>query len=149
MKVARLLLAVAVVTAAVAVAPARAEDAGTQRFGAKVTAKTPVDIAALVQAPEKFKGKVVRLEGVVKDVCQGRGCWIEVADDKGVSFLARSLDEKVLVPKDCKGRRVVVQGKVTTLPSKVKAEKAEGHACPKPEWVVATQGVELMAAETR
>ncbi len=147
MKVAHLLIAGVVLAAAFVVAPARAGDDGTQRFGAKITAKQPVDIAALAATPEKFKGKVVRLEGTVKEVCQGRGCWVEVADAKGASFLARSLDEKVLVPKDCKGRKVVVQGKVTTLPSKVKAEQAEGHACPKPEWVVATQGIELMAAE--
>lgn len=128
---------------ALAGAPGNAGDAAVARYGAKVKAGKPVDIAALAQAPEKFKGKTVRLEGVVKDVCQGRGCWIEVADPSGASFLARSLDEKVLVPKDCKGYRVVVQGVVKALPTKVKMEKAEGHACPKPEWVVATRGVEL------
>ncbi len=127
-------------------APVRAEGTPVERYGAKVTSKKPVDIAKLAQSPEKFKGKKVRLEGVVKDVCQGRGCWIEVADANGASFLARSLDESVLVPKDCKGRRVVVQGVVTVLPQKVKEEPAEGHTCPKPEWVLSTQGVELAAA---
>lgn len=125
---------------------ALAGDAPVQRYGAKVTAKKPVVIAQLAQSPAKFKGKTVRLEGTVKDVCQGKGCWIEVADETGASFLARSLDESVLVPKDCKGRKVVVQGVVTTLPQKVHEEKPEGHACPKPEWVLSTQGVELAAA---
>lgn len=124
-----------------------AGDAPAQRYGAKVTAKKPVNIGQLAQAPEKFKGKTVRLEGTVKDVCQGMGCWIEVQDPSGASFLAKSLDESVLVPKDCKGRKVVVQGVVMTLPQKAHEEKpAEGHACPKPTWVVSTQGVELAAA---
>jgi hypothetical protein len=43
-----------------------------------------------------------------------------------------------------KGRKVVVQGVVKALPRTIKEEpKEEGHACPKPEWVVATQGLEL------
>jgi hypothetical protein len=38
----------------------------------------------------------------------------------------------------------VVQGVVKALPRTVKEEpKEEGHACPRPEWVVATQGIEL------
>lgn len=123
-----------------------AGDAAPQRYGAKVTAKKPVNIGQLAQSPAKFKGKTVRLEGTVKDVCQGMGCWIEVQDASGASFLARSLDESVLVPKDCKGRKVVVQGVVMTLPQKAHDEKPEeGHTCPKPTWVVSTQGVELAA----
>ncbi len=147
LKASHLLLAALAALTLVA-APARAEDT-VQRYGARITARKPVDIARLAQAPEKFKGKTVRLEGVVKDVCQGRGCWVEVADANGASFLARSLDESVLLPKDCKGQKVVVQGVVTTLPQKVKEEKPEGHACPKPEYVVSTRGVELVTAETK
>ncbi len=121
--------------------------AAPQRFGAVVKAKAPVDVAKLANAPEKFKGKTIRLEGTVKDVCQGRGCWVEVTDDKGASFMARSLDESVLLPKDCKGMHVVVEGKVMALPMKVKNEPLPtDHACPKPEYVVSTRGVELTAA---
>ncbi len=60
-------------------------------------------------------------------------------------LLAKSLDESVLVPKDCAGRRVVVQGVVTALPAEHKAEPqpTDGHACPRPEYVIATQGIEL------
>jgi hypothetical protein len=118
------------------------------RVGAPVTVKKPVNIEKLAKNPEKFAGRTVRLEGVVKDVCQGRGCWVEVATPKGASFMARSLDESVLLPKDCHGRKIVVQGLVTTL-SKSAAEEAkpEDHACPRPSYIVATQGVELAAAK--
>jgi hypothetical protein len=117
--------------------------ADARKFGAKVTVKKAVDIARLAKDPARFAGRTVRLEGTVKEVCQGRGCWVEV-EANGISFLARSLDETVLLPKDCKGRPVVVQGVVKALPASVKEEPVEGgHACPKPEWVVATQGVEL------
>lgn len=121
--------------------------AAAQTFGKAIKVKKCTSVATLAQDPARLAGKKVRIEGTVKDVCQGRGCWIEVEAD-GASFLARSLDESVLVPKDCKGRAVVVQGVVKPLPKKLaegEAAKAqaEGHACPAPQWVLATEGVEL------
>ena len=114
--------------------------------GAAVTVEQPVSLASLVESPESFAGETVRLEGTVKAVCQGAGCWVEVQDAQGSSFIARSLDESILLPKDCAGRKIVVQGVVTALPQEVKEEPAEaaGHVCPKPEYVVATQGAMLL-----
>ena len=130
-----------------AAASAADAPATAKRFGAAVKVKTPVNVAQLASAPAKFKGKTIRLEGTVKEVCQGKGCWVEVADDKGASFMARSLDESVLLPKDCKGWHVVVEGKVMTMPAKVRNEaEPTDHACPKPEYVVSTRGVELTPA---
>ncbi len=118
-----------------------------QRFGSVVTKKKPVSLARLQGAPARFAGKTLRIEGVVKDVCQGQGCWVEVEDDRGATFLAKSLDESVLLPKDCKGRRIVVQGVVKALPAKGHEHEAAGepHECPSPSFVLATQGVELTA----
>jgi hypothetical protein len=114
-----------------------------QRFGAPVTVKKAVNIARLAKDPGRFAGRTVRLEGTVKEVCQGMGCWVEV-ESAGASFLARSLDESVLLPKDCKGRKVVVQGVVKALPRAAREEPVEvGHACPRPEWIVATEGAIL------
>ncbi len=115
------------------------------RFGASVTAKKRTPVAKLASAPHKFAGRTVRIEGTVAEVCQGRGCWVRVRDDKGRTFLARSLDESVLLPRDCAGQFVVLQGVVTALKPAAHAheEEGEGHACPTPEYVVATQGAEL------
>ena len=114
------------------------------RVGAAVTVETPVSIAALAKDPANFAGQTVRLEGTVKAVCQGMGCWVEVQQADGTSFLARSLDESVLLPKDCAGRKIVVQGVVTALPAKAAEEPLpEGHVCPRPSYLVATQGAEL------
>ncbi len=121
--------------------------AAPQRFGAEVKLKKPVNIAQLAANPAKFKGKAVRLEGTVKEVCQGRGCWVEVQDATGASFMAKSLDESVLLPKDCKGQHVVVQGVVMILPREAAEEpEPKDHACPKPNYVVSTRGIELTAA---
>jgi hypothetical protein len=135
-------LALALVPAAFAAEPTK--------FGAPVTVKKSVPVAKLAAAPARYEGKTVRLEGTVAEVCQGRGCWVRVKDDKGQVFLAKSLDESVLLPKDCAGQRVVVQGVVTALKAKPhEHEEGEAHECPTPEYVVATQGVELRPAPAK
>ncbi|MBI5836974.1 MAG: DUF4920 domain-containing protein [Candidatus Eisenbacteria bacterium] len=117
---------------------------GPLAVGAKITVKAPVSISRLAANPAKFSGKTVRLEGTVKAVCQGRGCWVEV-ESGGKSFMARSLDETVLLPKDCAGRKIVVQGVVKQLPQEAMEEPApKDHVCPKPKYVVATQGAILL-----
>jgi hypothetical protein len=113
--------------------------------GAPITVKKPVKIAKLAKSPEKFVGKTIRLEGTAKAVCQGKGCWVEVSDSKGVTFLAKSLDESVLLPKDCAGRAIVVQGTVTRLDAKAHdhEHEGEGHSCPAPTYVISTLGARL------
>jgi hypothetical protein len=145
------LLALAVLaTAALAGPEPAAVPSDPLVFGAPITTKKPVKVADLAKKPEKFKGKTVRLEGVVKEVCQGRGCWVEVAAPGGASFMARSLDHSILLPKDCQGRSIVVEGVVTTMPAEAHeehgAEMPAGHTCPKPAYVVATRGIELRAS---
>jgi Domain of unknown function (DUF4920) len=125
------------------------------RFGAPVTVRKPVPVAKLAAAPAKFAGRTIRIEGTVAEVCQGKGCWVRVKDDKGRLFLAKSLDESVLLPKDCAGQSIVVQGVVTALkPAAHAAQEAEEaggapHECPTPEYVVATQGIELRPAPAK
>jgi hypothetical protein len=121
----------------------------TVAVGSPITVKKPVNLAQLAKSPKRFVGKTVRLEGTVKEVCQGRGCWVEVVDAKGASFLAKSLDESILLPMDCAGRAIVVQGVVTKLMAQGHDHEhgdgkvAEGHACPAPKYLVSTQGAVL------
>jgi hypothetical protein len=125
------------------------------KVGTGITVKKPVDIDHLASNPKRYVGRTVRLEGTVKEVCQGMGCWVEVASARGGSFLAKSLDESVLLPKDCAGRKIVVQGVVTALPApgaeahQHAQGEVEGHSCPQPSYLVSTQGVELMPAAKR
>jgi hypothetical protein len=137
----------AVLIAAALALPAWAHDVPPEvkTFGTAITEKKPVKFAKLVHSPSKFRGRTVRLEGVVKEVCQGAGCWIKVESPKGETFLVKSLDESVLVPMDCQGQSVVVQGVVTTMPAPAHehSEDEDGHSCPAPTWVVSMLGVQL------
>jgi hypothetical protein len=154
-----LAFAVALATPSFAVAnePAAAPSTGASieplQFGAPITVKKALPVAKLEKKPARFNGKTVKVEGTVRGVCQGQGCWIEIEAADGATILAKSLDESVLVPKDCQGWQVIVQGVVTRLAAKgheehahAHAEIGEGHSCPAPSYVLATQGVVLKRA---
>ena len=151
----RLLLSIALTAGLAATAVAGTPAHAPVRVGAAITTKKPTAIAALAKDPRKYVGQTVRIDGTVKKVCQGAGCWVEVASSQGVTFLAKSLDESVLLPMDCAGRSIRVQGVVTMLPAK-EAEAhqhaepvGEGHECPAPTYLLSTQGAELVASKKR
>jgi hypothetical protein len=117
-------------------------------FGAPITVAKPADIDKLASNPASFEGQALLLEGTVKEVCQGKGCWVEVMAPSGTSFMARSLDHSILLPKDCQGRKIMVQGILVTTPEKEEDHEAhgqEGHECPAPRFVVSTKAVRLAA----
>lgn len=137
----------------IAFAGAPASGTDPVRVGAAITTRKATQIDKLAKDPRKYVGRTVRIEGTVRKVCQGAGCWVEVASSKGVTFLAKSLDESVLLPKDCAGRKIVVQGVVTMLPAEDSEahqhadHAAEGHECPAPTFLLSTQGAELVTAK--
>ena len=92
-----------------ALASCSSTEKATWEGGAKFEKGTPVAIAELNKNAATMSGKQVQIEGTVSKVCQGSGCWVEVSDGT-VSVIAKSLDEKVLFPKDCVGKKVLVQG---------------------------------------
>lgn len=117
-------------------------------FGVPVTVEKSADIDKLASEPASFEGQTLLLEGTVMDVCQGSGCWVEVMAPSGTSFMARSLDHSILLPKDCKGRKITVQGVLVKMPEKKEEHEAHGeeaHVCPAPTFVLSTKAVKLAA----
>ena len=82
--------------------------------GNKIGSKSPVvALADVIKAPEKYKDKKIILEGTVKNVCQKKGCWMEVVaapDQPGVRVTFK--DYGFFVPKDAAGYKVRAEGKV-------------------------------------
>lgn len=150
-----LTIALLLCVASVAFAGEPATTSEAVRVGAAITTKKATGIDKIAKDPKKFVGQTVRIDGTVKKVCQGAGCWVEVASSKGATFLAKSLDESVLLPKDCAGRQIMVQGVVTMMPAK-EAEAHQhtepvgaDHECPAPTYLISTQGAELVAVKKK
>jgi len=81
------------------------------KYGKGVTLDTATSVATLLATPEAYVGKTVRVDGVVTNVCQEMGCWIEIADDDKGPGLQFKVDDGVIVfPKEAKGRRASAEG---------------------------------------
>ncbi len=81
------------------------------RYGKGVTLETPTSVATLLATPDAYLGKTVRVDGIVTNVCQEMGCWIELADaEKGPGLQFKVDDGASVFPKDAKGRRASAEG---------------------------------------
>jgi hypothetical protein len=105
----------AAATTAQATAPGAAAAAAPkgQTFGAgvKLPSTTPID--AILAEPTKFAGQSVRVEGMITDVCEMRGCWFEMAGDKpGQKLRFKVTDGEMVFPMESKGKKAVAEGVV-------------------------------------
>lgn len=117
----------ALVLALLAAAPALA----ATRYGKPLTTATPVKVSELMAKPEAYVGKVVKIEGLVTEVCPKRGCWINVAGDREFQTIRVKVEDGVIVfPLTDKGKKVVAEGTFTKLElTKEQAiERARHHA---------------------
>jgi Domain of unknown function (DUF4920) len=86
-----------------------ARGAATFGAGVKLTESTP--IATILADPKAFAGKTVRVEGLVVDVCEKRGCWFEMAGpDAGQKMRFKVVDGDMVFPVDAKGKYAVAEG---------------------------------------
>ena len=116
-----------------AATPTATELSGT-KFGAGVTLADAVPVSTLLADPASFKGKTVRVEGMITDVCPKRGCWFEMAGENAGEKLRFKVEDGVMVfPVDAKGKYTVAEGTVVvdqlTLDETVEhlAHQAEEH----------------------
>jgi hypothetical protein len=88
-----------------------------RRFGAGVTLTETTPLSRVVDRPEDFEGKTVRVEGIVTAVCMHMGCWMALATDAsdGRTMLVKVDDGVIVFPSDAKSRRAVAQGVVERI----------------------------------
>jgi hypothetical protein len=114
-------------------------------YGAKLTLEETTPIVDILADPHHYEGQLVRVEGPVKSVCQGKGCWFRLGEGEGAMLLVKSTGDKVLVPADCVGRTATVEG-VVVIEEEVATEKpdeGEGHVCARDTIRLETAGVVL------
>ena len=125
-KTLRTTLAAALLAALVA-APA----AAATKYGKGVSEAAPVKLSELMAKPDAYVGKVVKVEGLITEVCPKRGCWINVAGDAEFQTIRIKVEDGVIVfPLTDKGKKVVAEGKFqkTELTKEQAIAKAK-HEC--------------------
>ena len=110
---------------ALAVAPA-----GETKLGAGVSIKESTPIKALLDKPQDFVGKTVRVDGVATEICQHMGCWMAVAPEGSTSggTVRLKVDDGVIVfPASAKGRNVSAEGVFEVVGKDEESKEAAGE----------------------
>ncbi len=95
--------------------PIRENGDGSRLFGSEMDAAREVTpLATVIDAPARFAGQTVKTEGVISQVCQRMGCWMELrptADD-GPAVRVPMAGHSFFLPRDVAGRPATVEGTV-------------------------------------
>ena len=103
------------------IATVKAGDGTT--FGKEITEKQTTKISEILDTPENFDDKVVKIEGTVVNVCETRSCWIEIASDKEYQTIkVKVKDGEIIFPMEAKGKPAVVQGEVYSFVPAVQSD---------------------------
>ncbi len=68
----------------------------------------------ILERPDDFIGKTVRVEGDVLDVCPRKGCWAEIRDEDS-TLRIKVEDDVIVFPADSVGRVLVAEGVVEAI----------------------------------
>lgn len=114
MKATRIILVLSILVS-LGAALAGAADCPGARLGASLAVPEVTPVATILDHPEQFVGKAVRIEGVVKDVCSKMGCWMTVAATEGERELRVKVQDGVIVfPVSARGKKAIAEGTVET-----------------------------------
>lgn len=87
-----------------------------QKYGKPLTLKKKTNISAILANPDSFNGKRVLVEGLVIDVCEKRGCWMNIASDKEFEFIQFKVEDGVIVfPMEAKGKKATAEGIISVI----------------------------------
>ena len=80
-------------------------------YGKGLTDAQLVKVSALIEKPDEWVGKRIRVEGLVTGVCKKRGCWIRIGGDKEFqSIRFKVKDGEMVFPVEAKGKHAVAEG---------------------------------------
>jgi len=93
-----------------------AAQAAGKTYGKPLQLQEQTKISAILDHPETFVGKPVRVSGTVVEVCSTRGCWIDLASDRPYEKIQVKVnDGEIVFPMSASGHRATVEGTVEQL----------------------------------
>ncbi len=85
---------------------------GPQVYGAGVKQETPtVSIETLMANPESYLGKVIKVQGVVSEVCPKAGCWMDIASG-AQKVRIKVKDGEIVFNPELEGKKILAEGTV-------------------------------------
>lgn len=92
---------------------------------------------------------VVKFKATITDVCQAKGCWMKLDLENGQQAMVKFKDYAFFMPKDSKGKQVIVNGKafVNEMPVDEQKHYAEDAGKSKEEVDAITQPLKTFSFE--
>ena len=85
-------------------------------FGQGVTITEETAISSIIDHPENYVGKKVKVSGLVIDVCSTRGCWVYLAGDRDFEKIRiKVTDGEIVFPMEARGKKATVEGVVESM----------------------------------
>ena len=86
--------------------------AGTA-YGEPLTLSELTPVSAILDNPEAWVGQRVLIKGMVVEVCENRGCWMDFAGDRDFEKIRLKVDDGVIVfPLTARGKQALAEGVV-------------------------------------
>lgn len=80
-------------------------------YGDGVTDLAVIRINELVNHPERYVDKRVKVAGLVDDVCPMKGCWVDILEAQSSETIRLKVEDDVIVfPVEAKGSEIVAEG---------------------------------------
>lgn len=79
-------------------------------FGDPITAEGAIDVNQLTTQLAGKDSVFVKVSGTIEEVCQKKGCWMNVNLGNEQSMKVRFKDYAFFVPKDAAGQTVIIEG---------------------------------------
>jgi len=106
------------------------QSSGTS-YGEPLSLTDTTQLAAVLENPDAYLGQTLLLTGTVVNVCEKRGCWVELGGEMPHQTLRVKVDDGVIVfPMSARGRQAVVEGVMEKieLTEEEAREQAKMHA---------------------
>ena len=85
-------------------------------FGQPVSLSEETAVSAIIDNPDAYVGRKVKVSGLVIDVCSRRGCWIYLAGDREFEKIRiKVTDGEIVFPMEARGKQAVVEGVVESM----------------------------------
>jgi hypothetical protein len=90
--------------------------AKSKEYGSGVHVKENTKVSAILETPDKYIGKRLKISGTIIEVCAKRGCWIYISSDKPFEKIqVKVTDGEIVFPMSAAGLKAEVEGVVQEL----------------------------------
>ncbi|UXR63957.1 DUF4920 domain-containing protein [Bdellovibrio bacteriovorus] len=82
-----------------------------KNFGAGAKFADAVPMSKIMKNPESYVGKEVTVSGVIVDVCEKRGCWMQLTSDyQNEKVRIKVNDGEIVFPLESRGKKAAAKG---------------------------------------